>query len=102
MLSEVVECPRCERQFVFELVESESDSIHCPQCKRYLGEKDRQFTLVTEIEDLVERLAFERDRLERDEAVYTMTDCEAELKVYGGEIHKVVTFSGARSPTSTR
>ena len=91
MLPEVFECPNCQRQFVFELVESSSDrSIYCPQCKRYLGEKDINFVLVSEIEELAERLQFERDRLERDEAVYGMTDCDAELRLYGTEIHKVV------------
>jgi len=91
MLPEVFECPQCERQFVVELVESSSDhSIHCPQCKRYLGEKDLAFIIVTEIDELAERLRFERDRLERDEAVYSMTDCDAELRMYGSEIHKVV------------
>ena len=91
MLPEVFECPQCQRQFVFELVESSADqSIHCPQCKRYLGEKDLNFVLVTEIEELVERLGFERERLERDEAVYSMTDCDAELKTYGTQVHKVV------------
>jgi hypothetical protein len=91
MLPEVFECPQCKRQFVVELVESSSDhSIHCPQCKRYLGEKDLAFIIVTEIDELAERLRFERDRLERDEAVYSMTDCDAELRMYGSEIHKVV------------
>ena len=91
MLPEVFECPDCQRQFVFELVEAATDrSIHCPQCKRYLGEKDINFVLVSEIEELVERLGFERDRLERDEAVYSMTDCDAELRTYGTEVHKVV------------
>jgi hypothetical protein len=91
VLPEVFECPGCERQFVFELVESSEDrSIHCPQCHRYLGEKDVNFVLVTEIEELAERLRFERDRLEKDEAVYTMTDCDAELRVYGTELHKVL------------
>ena len=92
MLPEVFECPQCERQFVFELVENSTDrSIHCPQCKRYLGEKDVNFVLVTEIEELSERLRFERDRLEKDEAVYTMTDAaDAELRLYGSEVHKVV------------
>jgi hypothetical protein len=76
---------------VFELVETSDDrSIYCPQCKRYLGEKDINFILVTEIEELTERLRFERDRLEKDEAVYGLTDCDAELRVYGTEIHKVV------------
>jgi hypothetical protein len=91
MLPEVFECPQCERQFVVELVESSAErSIHCPQCKRYLGEKDLHFVIVTEIEELAERLRFERDRLERDEAVYSMTDCDAELRTYGGEVHKVL------------
>ena len=91
MLPEVFECPQCERQFVFELIDATSDcSIHCPQCKRYLGEKDVNFVLVTEIEELAERIRFERDRLERDQAVYGMTDCDAELKTYGSEVHKVV------------
>lgn len=93
VLPEVFECPQCQRQFVFELVESAEDhSIYCPQCKRYLGEKDVNFVLVTEIEELVERLRFERERLEKDEAVYALTDCDAELKMYGSEVHKVVTI----------
>src|SRR5882724_2709066 len=91
VLPEVFECPQCQRQFVFELVEASQDSsIYCPQCKRYLGEKDVNFVLVTEIEELVERLRFERERLEKDEAVYGLTDCDAELKMYGTEVHKVV------------
>jgi transcription elongation factor Elf1 len=91
VLPEVFECPQCNRQFVFELVDNTDDrSIHCPQCKRYLGEKDVNFVLLTEIDELSERLRFERDRLEKDEAVYAMTDCDAELKVYGTEVHKVV------------
>jgi N-dimethylarginine dimethylaminohydrolase len=91
MLPEVFECPQCQRQFVVELVESAADqSIHCPQCKRYLGEKDLNFVIISEIEELAERLRFERDRLEKDEAVYSMTDCDAELRTYGVEIHKVV------------
>ena len=91
VLPEVFECPQCQRQFVFELVENADDrSIYCPQCKRYLGEKDVNFILVSEIEELTERLRFERDRLEKDEAVYSMTDCDAELRLYGSEVHKVV------------
>ena len=91
VLPEVFECPQCQRQFVFELVENADDrSIYCPQCKRYLGEKDVSFILVTEIEELSERLCFERDRLEKDEAVYGLTDCDAELRMYGTEVHKVV------------
>lgn len=93
MLPEVFECPQCQRQFVVELVESSADqSIHCPQCKRYLGEKDLNFIIVSEIDELTERIRFERDRLEKDEAVYTMTDCDAELRTYGTEIHKVVSI----------
>jgi len=93
MLPEVFECPNCQRQFVIELVETASDrSIYCPQCKYYLGEKDLHFVLLSEIEELTERLRFERDRLEKDEAVYTMTDCDAELRMYGCEIHKVVSI----------
>ena len=91
MLPEVFECPQCQRQFVVELVESATEhSIHCPQCKRYLGEKDLNFIIISEIDELAERLRFERDRLEKDEAVYTMTDCDAELRTYGTEIYKVV------------
>ena len=93
MLPEVFECPQCQRQFVFELVENATDrSIYCPQCKRYLGEKDVNFILISEIEELAERLRFERERLEKDEAVYTMTDCDAELRLYGTEIRKVVSI----------
>ncbi len=91
VLPEVFECPQCQRQFVFELVENSGDrSIYCPQCRRYLGEKDVNFIILSEIEELAERLRFERDRLEKDEAVYSMTDCDAELRVYGTEVHKVV------------
>ena len=93
MLPEVFECPQCQRQFVFELVESSADqSIHCPQCKRYLGEKDLDFIIISEIGELEERLWFEKERLEKDEAVYSMTDCDAELRTYGNEIHKVVSI----------
>jgi len=91
VLPEVFECPQCQRQFVFELVESSEDrSIYCPQCKRYLGEKDINFILLTEIEELTERLRFERDRLEKDEVVYGMGDCNDELRMYETEVHKVV------------
>jgi hypothetical protein len=91
VLPEVFECPQCQRQFVFELVEESADrSIYCPQCKRYLGEKDINFILVSEIEELVGRINFERERLEKDEAIYSLTDCDAELRLYGREIHKVV------------
>lgn len=91
VLPEVFECPDCSRQFVYELVGEESErSIYCPQCKRYLGEKDLHFILVTEIEELEERLRFERDRLEKDEALYVQGECDPELKVYGNEVHKVI------------
>src|SRR5260221_14670386 len=84
VLPEGFECPQCQRQFVFELVESAEDhSIYCPQCKRYLGEKDVNFVLVTEIEELVERLHFERARLEKDQADYALTDGDAEMQTYG-------------------
>jgi rubredoxin len=93
VLPEVFECPQCQRQFVFELVENADDrSIYCPQCKRYLGEKDLNFILISEIEELTERLRFERERLEKDEALYSMSDCDAELKLYGTEVHKVVSI----------
>jgi rubredoxin len=93
LLPEVFECPQCQRQFVFELVENADDrSIYCPQCKRYLGEKDLNFILISEIEELSERLRFERERLEKDEALYSMSDCDAELKLYGSEVHKVVSI----------
>jgi hypothetical protein len=91
MLPEVFECPECERQFVFDVVDERGDcSIYCPQCKRYLGEKDVEFILRSEIEELEERLRFERDRLEKDEALYTVGECDAELRFYGGELHKVL------------
>lgn len=91
MLPEVFECPQCQRQFVFELFDIEGDrSINCPQCKRYLGEKDVHYVLRSEIEELEERLRFERDRLERDEAIYSLGECDVELRAYGIELHKVV------------
>lgn len=91
MLPEVFECPECQRQFIFDLIDVDGDrSITCPQCKRYLGEKDIHYILRNEIEELEERLRFERDRLERDEATYSLNDCEAELRTYGGEVHRIV------------
>lgn len=91
MLPEVFECPDCERQFVLDLVEGATDcSIHCPQCGRYLGEKDLHFVLRTEIEELAARLRFERDRLEKDEALYSDAEAELELATYGREVHKVI------------
>jgi uncharacterized protein YbaR (Trm112 family) len=91
MLPEVFECPACERQFVVDIVDPASDcSIYCPQCKRYLGEKDVPFILRSEIEELEERLRFERDRLENDEAIYQSGEHDSELLFYGNEVHKVV------------
>lgn len=91
MLPEVFECPQCQRQFVFDLLDdAEDNSVHCPQCNFYLGEKDVKFVVRSEIEELAERLRFERDRLEKDEAVYTLGECDVELRYYGREVHKVV------------
>ena len=91
MLPEVFECPDCQRQFVVDSVTGAGEgSIYCPQCKRYLGEKDVEFILRSEIEELVERIRFETDRLERDEALYTAGECDAELRFYGDEVHKVL------------
>jgi transcription elongation factor Elf1 len=86
VLSEVFECPRCERQFIVDETPEGSATVHCPQCGRYLGERDLSYVLRSEIDELVERLEFERNRLENDAAVYGMTECEAEMKLYGREI----------------
>ena len=86
VLPEVFECPRCERQFVIDEPSDEYARVHCPQCGRYLGERDLSYVLRSEIDELVERLEFERNRLENDAAVYGMADCEAEMKLYGREI----------------
>lgn len=92
MLPEVFECPRCERQFVIdEPTEGYSTTVHCPQCKRYLGERDTAFVIRAELDELVERLEFEKNRLENDAAIYGMADCEAEMKLYGREIPGAVT-----------
>ena len=92
MLPEVFECPECERQFVIELIDGDGDSsIHCPQCKRYLGEHDIHYIIRTEIEELSERIRFERDRLEKDEAIFGLGEVsEPELKRYGAEVHQIV------------
>ena len=37
-----------------------------------------------------ERLRLERDRLERDEAIYSMGECDAEMRFYGNEVRHVV------------
>jgi hypothetical protein len=86
VLPEVFECPRCERQFVIDEPLEGYAIVHCPQCGRYLGERDLSYVLRSEIDELVERLEFERNRLENDAAVYGMADCEAEMKLYGREI----------------
>jgi hypothetical protein len=86
VLPEVFECPRCERQFVIDEPSEEYQTVHCPQCGRYLGERDLSYVLRSEIDELIERLEFEKNRLENDAAVYGMTDCEAEMKLYGREI----------------
>lgn len=86
MLPEVFECPHCERQFLIDEPQGGYAIVHCPQCRRYLGERDLSYVLRSEIDELVERLEFEKNRLESDAAVYGMTDCEAEMKLYGREI----------------
>lgn len=91
MIPEVFECPRCERQFVIDGVpDNGSEEVHCPQCSRFLGVRDIAFVLRTEVDELIERLSYEKDRLEKDEAVYSMTDCDAELKFYGREVSRVI------------
>ena len=65
MIPEVFECPRCERQFVIDSVPDDgSEDVHCPQCSRYLGVRDVAFVLRTELDEMIERLTFEKDRLE--------------------------------------
>jgi hypothetical protein len=113
MLPEVFECPRCERQFVVDEPPGAFATIHCPQCGRYLGERDLAFVLRSEIEDLVERLEFEKNRLENDAALYGMGECQAEMKMYGREIpaavavlrdaiRKLRTISAAYSPAALK
>jgi hypothetical protein len=93
VLPEVFECPRCERQFVIEtILEEGAVAVNCPQCGRYLGERDVAFVLRSELDELVERLDFERVRLESDAATYGMSECEAEMKLYGREIPAAVTI----------
>ena len=88
MIPEVFECPRCERQFVIDSVPDDgSEEVHCPQCSRFLGVRDVAFVLRTELDEMIERLSFEKDRLEKDEAVYSLTDCDAEMKFYGQQSH---------------
>jgi DNA-directed RNA polymerase subunit RPC12/RpoP len=90
MIPEVFECPRCERQFVIDDVPDNGQHVHCPQCSRFLGIRDVAFVLRSEVEELIERLSFEKDRLEKDEAVYGMSDCDAEMKFYGREVSRVI------------
>jgi hypothetical protein len=91
MIPEVFECPRCERQFVIDDVpDSGSEEVHCPQCSRFLGIRDIAFVLRTELDELIERLSYEKDRLEKDEAIYGLTDCDAEMKYYGKEVSRVI------------
>ena len=91
MIPEVFECPRCERQFVIDSVpDTGSEEVHCPQCSRYLGVRDIAFVLRTELDEMIERLSFEKDRLEKDEAVYSLTDCDPEMRYYGREVSRVI------------
>jgi DNA-directed RNA polymerase subunit RPC12/RpoP len=91
MLPEVFECPRCERQFVIDgIPDTGSEEVHCPQCSRFLGVRDIAFVLRTELDELIERLSYEKDRLEKDEAVYGLTDCDPEMKYYGREVSRVI------------
>ena len=92
MIPEVFECPRCERQFVIDgIPDTGSEEVHCPQCSRFLGVRDIAFVLRTELDELIERLSYEKDRLEKDEAVYGLTDCDAEMKFYGREVNRIIT-----------
>ena len=77
-----------------------NSEVHCPQCSRFLGVRDVAFVLRTELDELIERLSFEKDRLEKDEAIYGMTDCDAEMKFYGREVSRVISVlrDGAEGP----
>jgi DNA-directed RNA polymerase subunit RPC12/RpoP len=91
MIPEVFECPRCERQFIIDDVpDTGTEDVHCPQCSRFLGVRDIAFVLRSELDELIERLSYEKDRLEKDEAIYGLTDCDAEMKFYGREVSRVV------------
>lgn len=86
MFPEIFACHACEREFV---VRDESIvDVHCPGCGEYLGERRFSTVIETEIEELISRLAIERDRLEEDEAMYGSGDHAAELEFYGREVHK--------------
>ncbi len=105
MIPEVFECPRCERQFVIDSVpDTGSEEVHCPQCSRFLGVRDIAFVLRTELDEMIERLSFEKDRLEKDEAVYSLTDCDPEMRYYGREVSNVIGVLRARpeGPRATR
>jgi hypothetical protein len=52
--------------------------------------RDVAFVQRTELDEMIERLTFEKDRLEKDEAVYNLTDCDAEMKFYGREVVRVI------------
>jgi DNA-directed RNA polymerase subunit RPC12/RpoP len=91
MIPEVFECPRCERQFVIDSVpDTGSEDVHCPQCSRFLGVRDIAFVLRSELDEMIERLSFEKDRLEKDEAVYSLTDCDPEMRYYGREVPRLI------------
>ena len=64
--------------------------VHCPQCSRYLGVRDIAFVLRGELDEMIERLTFEKDRLEKDEAIYSLTDCDPEMRYYGREVSRVI------------
>jgi len=86
MIPEVFEGPRWERQFVIDSVpDTGSEEVHCPQCSRYLGVRDIAFVLRTELDEMIERLNFEKD-----EAVYSLTDCDPEMRYYGREVPRVI------------
>ena len=67
-----------------------SEEVHCPQCSRFLGVRDIAFVLRTELDELIERLSYEKDRLEKDEAIYGLTDCDPEMRYYGREVSRVI------------
>ena len=52
--------------------------------------RDIAFVLRAELDELIERLSYEKDRLEKDEAIYGLTDCDAEMKFYGKEVSGVI------------
>lgn len=88
MFPEVFRCPECDREFVVR--EPEQSEIHCPACRHYMGERRFSTVIETEIEELIQRLALERDRLEEDEAIYGAGEHTRELEFYGTEVHKAL------------